>query len=189
MLREPKEDMDTLIRAATKEDAAFVAANVMRSVGNEAPSPLWIDTMTEICTHEDTLYSYRHSCILEVGGELAGSLTAYDGAIYAKARALTFGLFSARTGNSPVQADFETGSGEFYLDSLGLLPQFRGHGLGKLLIRDALDRAYARGFRLATLIVETDHPRLIAYYTSTGFHEASRLNFLGETYIKMAQEL
>ena len=56
--------MDILIRAAAKEDAAFVAANVMRSVGNEAPSPLWIDTMTEICVREDTLYSYRHSCIL-----------------------------------------------------------------------------------------------------------------------------
>lgn len=181
--------MDVLIRAAAREEAAFVAANVMRSVGNESPSPLWLDTMAEICARQDTLYSYKHSCILEVDGKLAGSITAYDGAIYAAARELTFGLFSSKTGSAPVQAACETGPGEFYLDSLALLPQFRGHGLGKLLIRDALDRAQARGFRLATLIAEADHPRLIAYYASLGFREASPLLFLGEPYIKMVQEL
>lgn len=181
--------MGISIRAAQKEDAGFVALNVMRSVREDVPPAEWMDAMMEICSREDTLYSYRNTCLLEVDGTPAGSLTAYDGAIYAQARELSFGLFAEKTGNVPAQAEAETGPGEFYLDSLGVLPEYRGKGLGRLLIRDALSRAEARGFRLVTLIVETDRPHLAAYYASLGFHESSPLTFLGESYIKMVQEI
>lgn len=62
---------------------------------------------------------------------------------------------------------------------VGLLPEFREHGLGKKLITSALKCAAERGFREIRLECRADNKRAIHVYKQLGFKKyASRRNAL-----------
>lgn len=52
---------------------------------------------------------------------------------------------------------------------MGLLPPVRGHGVGRPLIRHAIDRAWAKGLTRIELTVRTDNVNAIALYERMGF--------------------
>lgn len=54
---------------------------------------------------------------------------------------------------------------------MGLLPGFRGVGLGKRLLEAAVQDAWAKGFLRIELGVRTDNERAIRLYRSLGFRE------------------
>lgn len=59
---------------------------------------------------------------------------------------------------------------------MGLLPDYRGRGLGELLIRAALDAARAAGFERVSLTVYGRNARAAALYRKVGFiMEGTRL--------------
>ena len=52
---------------------------------------------------------------------------------------------------------------------MGLLPQFRGRGIGKRLIAQALDAAQAFGLQRVELTVRENNVNAIALYKKVGF--------------------
>jgi ribosomal protein S18 acetylase RimI-like enzyme len=52
---------------------------------------------------------------------------------------------------------------------MGLLPQFRGRGIGKRLIAQALDAARAFGLQRVELTVRENNVNAIALYKKVGF--------------------
>ena len=52
---------------------------------------------------------------------------------------------------------------------MGLLPDYRGHGLGERLIRAALDAATRAGFERVSLSVYASNTRAMALYRKVGF--------------------
>ena len=52
---------------------------------------------------------------------------------------------------------------------MGLLPDYRGKGLGRRLISEALRIAWERGFLRVELTVYADNPRAFALYEQVGF--------------------
>jgi ribosomal protein S18 acetylase RimI-like enzyme len=52
---------------------------------------------------------------------------------------------------------------------MGLLPDYRGHGLGERLIRTALDAARGAGFERVSLSVYANNTRAMALYRRVGF--------------------
>ncbi|KJC58445.1 acetyltransferase [Bradyrhizobium sp. LTSPM299] len=58
---------------------------------------------------------------------------------------------------------------------MGLLPDFRGQGLGSRLIGRALDAAKEFGFHCVELSVRADNSNTIALYRKTGFELEGRL--------------
>ena len=62
----------------------------------------------------------------------------------------------------------ETTVGEYYLDSLAIVPEFRGHGLWRALFDDVVERAKEKGFHRVTLICDESYPKLAQLYTSYG---------------------
>ena len=81
-----------------------------------------------------------------------------------------------------------TGPGEYYLDSIALRPEFRGHDMGLDILRDTILKAREKGFRRFTLIVDVDAPRKIAYYSRLGFKPGCTMETFGSTYLKMVLE-
>lgn len=57
---------------------------------------------------------------------------------------------------------------------IGLLPAYRGHGLGKALLGQTLDWAIDRGVQRATLTVRTDNARAIRIFERCGFRKTGR---------------
>ena len=193
------------IRRAYPEDAPFIAESVLAAMGYDRDSSISLaaegndslpktyeevkQALEEIAARPDTLYSYRHSRIATYGGEVAGVIVGYDGAAYREMAELTFGLIAGKLGTAPFNPGEETCEGEYYLDSLHVSPDFRGHSIGTVLMRNELDIAEALGFRRVSLIVDKEKPWLHRLYARLGFEEAGETVFFGEKYLRMIQEI
>ena len=183
---------NVVLRDASIADAASIARVVLAGIdmldmGEDLPDeqrPIF-EHLVEICRMDDTLYSYRHTRIAEMDGMAVGALVAYDGTPYAEMRAKTFGLVQQTSGMDLSKNAMETGPGEFYLDSMAILPEYRGHGIGHALMRDRMEWAFRNGFKAVTLLVGKDKPRLQAYYESLGFVQMCEMFAFGAWYWKL----
>ena len=181
-----------VLRDATLDDAPFIARVVLAGIDMldmDAVLPdeqrAIFEHLIKICCMDDTLYSYLNTRIAEIDGNPVGALVAYDGACYAKMREKTFGLVQQTSGMDLSHNAMETGPSEFYLDSMAILSDYRGIGIGKLLMRDRVDFAFNNGFQKVTLLVDKDKPRLQHYYESEGFAFGEELFVFGAWYCKL----
>ena len=149
---------------------------------DEEQSTLY-EWLLDICARTDTLYSYRNTIVAKVDDEVVGCLISYPGDDYEAKRAFTF---AALDGAGP--SDTETVPGEYYLDTLALLPAARGHRIGLRLMESVIDYAIRElGYDRFTLLVDEDKPRLEAYYTMLDFQRDERVYFMGHPYYRMVR--
>lgn len=182
------------LRDATSDDASFIARVVLAGIDMldiDANLPdeqrAIYEHLMDICRLDDTLYSYLNTRIAEIDGNRVGALVAYDGARYAALRVKTFGLVQQTSGMDLSRNAMETGPGEFYLDSMAILSDYRGLGIGKMLMRDRMDYAFCNGFQKVTLLVDKDKPRLQHYYQSLGFVFVEEMFVFGSWYNKLGK--
>ena len=182
------------LRDATSEDAPFIARVVLAGIEMLDMDAALPDNQRDlyehlvgICRMDDTLYSYCNTRIAEVDGCAVGGLVAYDGARYAKMREKTFGLVKQTSGMDLNHNAMETGPGEFYLDSMAILSDYRGVGIGKMLMRDRVDFALSNGFQKVTLLVDKDKPCLQRYYECEGFAFSEEMFVFGAWYKKLVR--
>ena len=182
------------IRDATSDDALFIARVVLAGIDMldiDAVLPeeqrVIFEHLIGICRMNGTLYSYLNTRIVEIDGKPVGALVAYDGAHYAKMREKTFGLVKQTSGMDLSHNAMETGPGEFYLDSMAILSEYRGASIGKMLINDRVDYALNNGFQKLTLLVDKDKPRLQKYYESMGFAFNEEMFVFGSWYNKLVR--
>lgn len=177
--------MDTtriIVRAATLEDANVIARAVALVIGDEVTlrsycGDDYVAVLTEIARRDATQYSWRNALIAEVDGVVAGAIVGYDGAQLRALRNGTFTVLLERIGRIPNILD-ETGRGEYYLDSIGVFPQFRGLGVGRALIEAFCNKAFSDGHERVGLIVDFDNSQAERLYASLGFERVgSRLFF------------
>lgn len=177
-----------IIRPATIEDVSFVAQCVLASVGlcDFREDSVEKGIAEHACRRDDTLYSWRNARIAAIEGTPVGCMVSYPGEFYMDARERTFKLF--RDAGCPMdETEMETSPGEWYLDSMAIVPVFRGYGIGRLLINDAIDSAIKNGYNQAALIVDCNKPHLRDYYSDLGFMPEREMNAFGERYLKMCK--
>ena len=180
------------LRDATLDDAPFIARVVLAGIDMldidailpEGQRSIY-EHLIEISRMDDTLYSYCNTRIAEIDGNKVGALVSYDGAQYAKMREITFDLVQQTSGLDLTHNAMETGPGEFYLDSMAILADFRGNGIGKMLMLDRMDFAMENGFQKVTLLVDKDKPHLQKYYESLGFTFSEEMFVFGSWYFKL----
>lgn len=201
---------DFLIRDAVPSDSTLIAGDVLAGMGydvfsgsagkieiggrNFSPGEA-VGVFREVCIREDTLYSWKRTRVACVGGVPAGTLTAYPSDDYPQLRALTWGLLGAGASSD---AEPECRPGEFYLDSLAVLPECRGltfaNGgstgrIGHLLLLDGIEVGRSKGFSRVSLIVDKSRPRLCAYYSALGFRPDGDVLFFGHLYDRLVLNL
>ncbi len=173
---------DISIRKARKDDAEFIAQVVAMAIGDEVAlqnycGNNYISVLTDIVCTENTQYSWHNAIIAECDGKVAGAVVGYDGALLEELRNGTFAVLQNRIGCTPNIAN-ETEAGEYYLDSLAVMPEFRGYGIGLKLIDTFCRHAFSTGAERVGLIVDTDNPNAQKLYTSQGFkHVGDRIFF------------
>lgn len=171
------------IRDARYEDAELVGWAMLTALGIPPESEF---NKLEVWRMEDILYSWTRTRIAEIDGVPAGCLISYPGEEYARLRIRTWSLIFGSTEEEADMYDSETFPGEYYLDSLAVLPQFRGKGVGSALLLDGVRKGREAGFDRVTLIVDVDKPDNIALYTKLGFVKEETISFFGHEYYRMA---
>ena len=165
------------IRPATMADAELIAHAVCMAVDYDISHPIYPVFLT-LARMEHTQYSYQNTLIAEVNGKGVGALVGYDGALLEELRKPIFPLLERYLGAATTIED-ETEAGEFYLDSCGILPDYRGMGIGRALIATMRDKAFMEGHTRVGLIVDVDNPDAERLYLSLGFKRVGNKRFLG----------
>lgn len=184
------------IRQATREDAPFVALGVVMAL-HMNPEKENLAHIADICAREDVLYSWSNTLIAFEGNQPVGLCLCYDGRDYHETRVRTFALFAEMpdTGNSEDKdldlehMEDETGPGEFYVDSLAVLPKFRRQGIARKLLLAQLQRGKAMGLPQATLLVDPDNPDAQALYRQCGFVHQCEVYAFGQIFWKWSVSL
>ncbi|MBO4570771.1 MAG: GNAT family N-acetyltransferase [Bacteroidales bacterium] len=173
------------IRDAAPSDAEFLAKCIMAGMhfyDFETEIPLQEDIYKSLIESErstDMLYSYRHTRIAEVDGSTVASLLSYPGEIYREMRDRTFKILWPEFFVEHAGDDLETGPGEYYLDSLAVLPPYRNRGIGRALMEDGIRKGIDLGYSQIALVADSDMPHLIRLYESVGFVPAGRCHAYG----------
>ena len=173
------------IRRATPDDARFIAENVLRALHIEETDDSHIEHLAGISRREDTLYSWRNSTIALYDGVPAGLMVAYDGARYRRMRDITFPMIRMYVGDDYHSMDDEASAGEFYLDSLAVLPGFRNRGIASALIREMFRLRDEAGIPLATIAVDPENDTAYRLYIRSGFRHEGHINVFGTNYDRL----
>ncbi len=175
-------------RPATVDDATFIARGFhMAMLYNDTPEEQIRLFGRVICERDDVLYSWCNTLIAEVDGIPAGMITAYDGSRYRAMRQVTMALVRQHLGVEFPGMEDEAVPGEYYLDSLAVMPAFRGQGIGRALLQQAIAQGSSLGLHV-TLAVDPINTRAQHLYASLGFKPAGDLFIFGHTYWKMMVE-
>lgn len=171
------------VRTATQADAEIIAQAVAMAIGDEVAlrnycGENYLTVLTEIASRPNTQYSWCYALIAEVDGAIAGAVVGYDGAMLRELREGTFAIVRQHTGRVPAIAD-ETQAGEYYLDSVGVLPKFRGREVGRRLIAAFCDKVFSERGQCVGLIVDFDNPQAEKLYSSLGFRRVGQRLFFG----------
>ena len=170
------------IRKATVNDAHLIAKVVAMAIGEEGSKHYCGDNhqsvLEEIARLENSQYSYKNTIVAEVDGMPAGAAVAYDGADLYKLRDVTLKRIFDRTGMMHNIED-ETDAAEVYLDSVAVLPQYRGLGIGKQLLLALKEIASKEYGKPLGLLVDFENPDAERLYKSVGFERMNVKDFLG----------
>ncbi len=175
------ESRNVTIRPATVADAALIAKAVAMGIGDVETLENYCgadyeSVLTDIAATTGTQYSWQNALVAEVDGQGAGAIVGYDGAKLYDLRKGTLQVVMDRVGKIPAIAD-ETQPGEYYIDTLAVLPEFRGMGIGKALIDAFCSNVFRQGYTCVGLIVDDQNLSAQALYVSLGFEQVGLTPF------------
>lgn len=184
--------MTLTIRDARPDDAPFLAQCILSAMhfhDFEGAMSDWtaaiFERMVDSERRPDTLYTYAHTRVAEVDGELASALLSYPGEIYKDLRHKAFTEFWPNLAALDADSEQETDPGEYYLDSLAVVPKYRHSGIGQAMIQDSIQKGLALGYKQIALVADADMPQLIALYKSLGFTPADHRHAFGTDFLRM----
>lgn len=185
--------MEVIIRQARKEEASQIAKLFMLAwpvddilESNGLTCEQLHESITLIAANKETIYSYENTIVAEIDGKVVGATCAYDGADYQRLKQPIVDALGPNCGFAKMK---ETEAGEFYLDSVGVLPEYRGRGIASRIIEAQCERAATLGHKVAGLIVDIDKPQVEALYSRLGFMYLNDKDFFGHPMKHMVKQL
>ena len=178
-------DARITLRRGSPADARFIAENVLRALHIDEAEEEHLEHLASICRRDDTLYSWHNSTIALFDGMPVGLMVAYDGARYRQMRDITFPMIRRYVGDDYRSMDDEACAGEFYLDSLAVLPEFRHKGIASALIQEMFHQRDEAGIPLATIAVDPENESAYRLYTHHGFRHDGRITVFGTKYDRL----
>ena len=171
-------DRMTEIREATKNQAAEIADLIMIAMTDECclyfcGEGYGLDDfrkmMISLVEADVSQYSYKNTLVAMDGKKVVGVAVSYDGGRLRKLRRAFIAAAKEYLGKDHTGMDDETQSGELYLDSLAVLPEFRRLGIAKKLVMTTKKKAEKMHLPCVGLLVDKDNPEGEAFYSSIGF--------------------
>ena len=182
-----------IIRKAMKEEAAQIAELFLLAwpvdeiaSSNGLTYEELHESITGISASPKTIYSFENTFVAEIDNKIVGAMCGYDGAEY---QILKQPIVEMLGEDSEFARLKETEAGEFYLDSVGVLPEYRGRGIASQLFAAQTERAAMLGHDVVGLIVDIDKPQAEALYTRLGFTHVGYKDFFGHQMKHMIKTL
>lgn len=144
-----------------------------------------LERLTACEERTDTLYTHARTRVAEIYGTPVGALLSYPGEFYKELKEKTFREFWPAFFQQFSDDDPETDPGEYYLDSLAVLPAFRHQGIGRALMKDGMRIGQSLGFTRIALVADSEMPHLVSLYESLGFVLEEHRHAFGTDFVRM----
>src|SRR5690606_8691288 len=123
---------------------------------------------------KENQYSYENTLVFEENNEIAGSITAYDGALLPKYREQFLEYIASQYNVKDLIIENETIKGELYIDTLSVYPKFQGKGIGSKLLLAIKAKAKEEGHKKLGLLVDIKNPSAKKLYSALGFESVGK---------------
>lgn len=175
-----------MIRKAKIEDSDAIAlcllqameAIVYRFIGENNPTEARA-FMQHFVQAEANQYSYQNCWVAETDDSVVAAANVYNGAHLYRLRYPVLDHIYHHY-QQTIQPEDETGPGEFYIDSLGVLPAWQGKGTGTRLLQFLVAEYVQKQKITLGLLVDSDNPGAQRLYLRTGFIPAGEKTLLGK---------
>lgn len=126
--------------------------------------------ITRLAGRMDTQYSYENTiCCRNEQGNIVGIITSYDGGELPRLRQSFIEGAREAFGIDHSSIPLETEAGELYVDSLAVLPEYRGQGIATRLLELTKTKCSAMGLPMVGLLVDAGNPKAERLYGRCGF--------------------
>lgn len=131
------------------------------------------------------LFSFEHSCFVEISGRSAGMVLSYDWRTERQQRIRT-GLLLIKNMKIEVLTKLplilkvnsvsgRVGIGDYYISNIAVYPEYREMGLGEALMSQVEKQARAMSLRKIVLDVEADNQKAVGFYSKCGYVRVGKL--------------
>ncbi len=173
---------DICLRNGKIEDAPQIARMIVMAMTDECcrhfygenhSADEFLQLITRLASVRDTQYSYENTICATDGNapdsRIVGISVSYDGGRLVELRKAFLDAALSAFGIDHSGMSNETEAGELYLDSLAVLPEYRGRGIAKMLLKATAEKARRLGCGPLGLLVDEGNPRAERLYTAVGF--------------------
>ncbi|HSF54819.1 MAG TPA: GNAT family N-acetyltransferase [Algoriphagus sp.] len=174
-----------IIRKAKVEDSESITSLLMLATGEvmyrfigESNYSKAYDFLRHFVESENNQYSFQNCYVIEDGGEIQGALLAYDGAKLHELREPVMEYIHQHFDPNLIVEE-ETQAGEYYIDSIGVLPTQQGKGIGATLLNYVIREQVFENGRTLGLLVDKTNPRAKRLYQKLGFESVGEKNLMG----------
>lgn len=185
--------MEVSVRSAQLNDGPDIAPLIIDAIGDianritgeESPEKI-IASLIELFERTDNRNSHLNTYVAEFDGKVAGMMILYGGdkAIHLDAQ-LERWLVAK---NAPIQTiEVEARPDEFYIDTICVNPDFRGQGIGTILLNHAEILCKEHGYSKLSLSVELEKQRARHLYEKIGFVYSEPWTIIGEEFDHMVK--
>lgn len=164
-----------LIRKAKKQENKEIASllllameDIVYTFINEENREKALAFLEHFIAQENNQYSYENIWVLEMDGQIAGAIDVYDGGKLDELREPIIQYLKEKY-NNEISPEDETEAGEWYLDTLGVNPNFQGKGIGSSLINYIIENISSEKNKAVGLLVDLDNPNAKRLYERLGF--------------------
>jgi ribosomal protein S18 acetylase RimI-like enzyme len=187
--------MNVHIRKAAPSDATIAVPLIIDAIGNIAEQmtgetePKAVEKeLIGLFKCEGNRHTYLNTVVAQIDGSVAGVMVLYSGK---QAIALDANLVHWLRSKTGEQIDIppEAHIDEFYIDTVCVHPDFRGQGMGTLLLEHAEKIAQEAGFDKLTLNVEEEKEAAIRLYERIGYRVTEPWTIYGGAFHHMVKRL
>jgi len=128
---------------------------------------------------EENQYSYQNCLVVEIDGKVIAALNYYDGANLIPLREPVLQYIKANF-NSGFNPENETQAGEYYIDSIGVDPDWQGQGIGTKLLKFVIEKQVVQNGQTMGLLVEYEKTDAKRLYLKLGFKPVGKKILVGK---------
>jgi len=169
------------IRAARPDDFKQVAPLIVQAMedlactfANTNDPQKALPLFEHFFQQKENQYSFENTLVFEKNGEIAGSITTYNGALLPFYRDAFLKYISVNYNVKDLVIENETINGELYIDTLSVYPRFQGKGIGSKLLLAIKAKAKEEGHKKIGLLVDFKNPAAKKLYSSLGFESVGK---------------
>lgn len=165
-----------LIRLAKKEEAKQIVPLIVQAIEDIAfmlTGTSSIEEATPILEYyvesECNRLSYKNCLVKVQNGTIIGVIIGYHTTELSILDREMLNIISQNLGIKNATVDKEADDSDYYIDTLSVLPNYQGMGIGTELLKGLIDYAKQKGIARVSLNVDQDKPSARKLYEKVGF--------------------